>query len=74
MNEFEQRRLDINSKITSTGVRKYEVAKEIGIAEQTFSKKLREPTKEFQEDVEKAIRTIVSKRLKEWGKVLEEIN
>lgn len=64
MDIFLERKANINAYIVKHSVLKWQVAAMIGIADQTFSKKLRMPTEAFEKAVYEAVDKIVEERKK----------
>lgn len=77
MEIYRKRKAELDMYIMSHGVRKWEVASQIGIAPQTFSSKLRMPTDEFYQLVIDAVNKIASSRndiIIHIDKIVEERN
>lgn len=64
MEFYRKRKAELDAYIVGHGIKKWEVAQYIGIADQTFSKKLRMPADEFYRLVIDTVDKIVEERNK----------
>ena len=64
MEFYRKRKAELDAYIMGNCIKKWEVAKYIGIADQTFSKKLRMPTDDFYQLVIDTVDKIAEERKK----------